>query len=196
MFANRNLFLLRGEEQGFTLVEVLVSLTILAMSMMALMSMQTAALRSSFNNQYMLGAQQVAEWAIEWVRTLNDDALTETPVSIFPDHGAALPGGLGLGTDFSDLVTKVASEAVIPSGFGTPTFKRFVGYRLRSVQDPSVQHIDRLFIIRILVKKNYKSELVGGVQKSVMSQCLATVYWLQDGVLQSMDVPFYVDRKV
>ena len=184
-----------SREKGFSLIEVLVSLTILAMSMMALMSMQTAALRSSSNNQNILGAQQVAEWATEWVRTLSDDALTASPVSVFPDHGADSSGGLGLDDEFDLLVAKVSSDAVIPSSFSALTFKRFVGYRLSSVQDPDIQHADRLYVVRVMVIKKYKWELVASVQESVMSECLVTVYWVQDGALQSLDIPFFVDRK-
>jgi len=157
--------------------------------MMALMSMQTAALRSSSNNQKLLMAQQVAEQAIEWVRTLSDDSLSAA--SVFPGVGAS--SVLGLSSEFQ--FNTLSSSGAVPAGFGTPTFTRFVGYRLRGVQDPNVQHIDRLFVVRILVKKDYKTEQVGGVDQSVMSQCAATVYWLQEGKLQSLDISFFVDRK-
>jgi len=179
----------RRETKGFSLIEVLVSLTILAMSMMALMSMQTAALRSSSNNQNILMAQQVAAQAIEWVRTLSDDSLSAS--SVFPGVGKNSVSGLDSEFQFDTL----SSSTAVPTGFTTPTFTRFVGYRLRSVEDPNVPHIDRLFVVRILVKKNYKTEQVGGTDQSVMSQCAATVYWLQEGVLQSLDILFFVDRK-
>jgi prepilin-type N-terminal cleavage/methylation domain-containing protein len=174
---------------GFSLIEVLVSLTILAMSMMALMSMQTAALRSSSNNQRILLAQQVAVQAIEWVQTLSEDSLSAA--SVFPGVGAGTVSGLSSEYQFDGL----SSTAAVPSGLDTPTFTRFVGYRLRGVQDPNIQHIDRLFVVRILVKENYKIEQVGGTNQSVMSRCAATVYWLQSGELQSLDVLFFVDRK-
>lgn len=177
------------KEKGFSLIEVLVSLTILAMSMMGLMSMQTAALRSSVNNQNQLMAEHVAESAIEWVRTLNDDALSAT--SVFPVLGASDVTSL----DSEFHLNGLSSGAAVPAGFGTPTFTRFVGYRLRGVQDPGIEHIDRLFVVRVLVTKNYRSELVAGTQESVMSKCAVTVYWIQDGSLQSLDVGFFVDRK-
>lgn len=177
--------------KGFSLIEVLVSLTILAMSMMALMSMQTAALRSSSNNQNILMAQQVAAQAIEWVRTLTDDALTQSPVSVFPVLGENLAESLDSEFRFNTLT----STLPVPTGFGTPTFKRFVGYRIRAIQDGNVDHVDKLFVVRVLVKKKYRSEQVGGTEMSVMSKCAVTVYWMQDGVLQSLDVGFFVDRK-
>jgi hypothetical protein len=134
-------------------------------------------------------AQQVAEQAIEWVRTLGDDSLSAA--SVFPEVGVSTLSGLSSEFQFDNL----SSGAAVPTGFGTPTFTRYVGYRLRGVQDPNVQHVDRLFVVRILVKKNYRTEQVVGTDQSVMSKCAATVYWLQNGVLQSLDVEFFVDRK-
>jgi prepilin-type N-terminal cleavage/methylation domain-containing protein len=186
---NNTLSNLVHRSEGFSLIEVLISLTILAMSMMALMSMQTAALRSSSNNQNILMAQQVADQAIEWVRTLSAESLSAA--AVFPVVGASAISGLSSEYHFDNL----SNSTALPTDFGTPTFTRFVGYRLRGVQDPNVQHIDRLFVVRILVKDNYKTEHVGTIDRSVMSQCAATVFWLQEGELQSLNILFFVDWK-
>lgn len=167
--------------QGFSLIEVLASLTVLAISMMGVLSMQSATLRAASNNQNLLMAGQVGEWAVEWVRTLSDDELS-SGTDLFPLVGQDNVSGLD--ADFH--LTGLPSSAM-PTGMGTPDYTRYVGYRMRSVQDPTRMQQERLFVVRLLVEKDYRSTL---------SRCAATVYWMEDSTLQSIDVLFFVDRKV
>ena len=169
-------------DQGFSLIEALVSLAILAVGMLAVMTMQTATLRANLNNQNLLMAQEVVESAIEWVRTSSDTQLT-VATDLFPTIGENSVSGLDSEYQFSGLST-VASN--YPAGIGTPDFVRFVGERIRYVQDPNRPHVDRLFVVRVAVEKDYRT---------VLSRCAATVYWLQDGDLTSFDVIFFVERK-
>lgn len=165
---------------GFSLVEALTSLALLAISMMGIVSMQSAALRASVNNQNLLLAEQVGEWAIEWVRTLTDEELSSAS-DMFPTVGANSVTGLDSDFQFTGL-----PSSATPTGMGTPDYTRYVGYRLRSAQDPNKEQMEHLFVIRLMVEEDYRSTL---------SRCAATVYWVQDSSLQSLDIVFFVDRK-
>ena len=177
--------------RGFSLIEALVSLGILAVGMLAVMTMQTATLRANLNNQNLLMAQGVAEQVIEWMRTTKmsksaSDAVVKA--GIFPAVGENVVSDLDSDYHFSGLSAAVSN---FPSGI-SPDFSRFVGYRVRLVQDPNRIHIDRDFVVRIAVERNYRA--VGSVP-SFLSRCLATVYWIQDGGLVSFDVIFFVERQ-
>jgi type II secretory pathway pseudopilin PulG len=173
------------------LIEALVSLGILAVGMLAVMTMQTATLRANLNNQNLLMAQGVAELAVEWVRTSRmskSDSDAAVKATVFPAVGADAVSGLDSAYQFSGLSSAASS---FPSGF-SPDFSRFLGYRARLVQDPNRAHLDRDFVVRIAVERNYRAV---GATPSFLSRCVATVYWLQNGELVSFDVIFFVERQ-
>lgn len=178
-----------GRNKGFSLIEALVSLGILAVGMLAVMTMQTATLRSNLNNQNLLMAQGVAELAVEWMRTLHmskTDSDAAVKASIFPAVGGNSVSDLDSDYQFSGLSTAVGT---FPSGF-SPDFSRYVGYRVRQVEDPNRNSIDRDYVVRIGVEREYRG---GAGIVSLMSRCLVTVYWMQEGELVSFDVFFFAE---
>lgn len=177
--------------RGFSLIEALVSLGILAMGMLAVMSMQTATLRANLNNQNLLLAQEAAEVAIEWMRTTRmsksaSDAVVKA--GIFPAVGKNAISDLDTDFQFTGLSAAVSS---FPSGI-SPDFSRFFEYRAKLAQDPNRDALDRKFVVRIGVEREYRAP--AGAQ-SYLSRCVATVYWLQDGELLSFDTVFFVERQ-
>lgn len=171
---------------GFSLIEVLVSMGILSVGLLAVMSMQTATLRANLNNQNLLMAEQVAETAIESVRSMKfskSDSNAQLTAKILPELGADSVSGLDSQYQFNGLSSAGAS---FPAGIASSPLVRFAGYRVRYVQDPDRPHIDREFVVRIAVERNYRS---------LLSRCAATVYWLQDGDLVSFNAIFFVERR-
>ena len=173
-------------DSGFSLIEVLVSMGILAVGLLAVMSMQTATLRANLNNQNLLMAEQVAETAVESVRSMKfskSDTDGELIAKIFPTLGKDSVSGLDSQYQFTGLVS---AGSGFPSGIASSPLARFSGYRIRYVQDPDRPHIDRDFVVRIAVERNYRS---------LLSRCAATVYWMQDGEIVSFNVIFFVERR-
>ena len=96
--------------RGFSLIEALVSLGILAVGMLAVMTMQTATLRANLNNQNLLMAQQVGELAVEWVRATRmskSDSVADVKAGVFPAVGADSVSGLDSEYQFSGLSSAV-----------------------------------------------------------------------------------------
>ena len=173
-------------ELGFSLIEVLVSMGILSVGLLAVMSMQTATLRANLNNQNLLMAEQVAEAAIESVRSMKfskSDSNAQLVAKILPVLGAGSVSGLDSQYQFSGLASAGSN---FPAGIASSPLARFAGYRIRYVQDPDRPHVDRDFVVRIAVQRNYRS---------LLSRCAATVFWIQDGELVSLDVIFFVERR-
>ena len=172
-------------EQGFSLIEVMVSLSILAMGMLALMSMQTGALRANYNNQNLIVAQHVAELAVEWVKTLSSDPSKLADLRDKLDRrsgiSTSLPGGQEF--QFNGLGALVAID--VP-GVGVDYY-RYIGRTLHRAQDPGRNDLARNYVVRIGVEHDYRQTL---------ARCSATVYWEQDGETVSISVVFFVDRKV
>ena len=186
---------LGGRCRGFSLIEALVSLAILAIGILAVMSMQTATLRANLNNQNLLMAQGAAELAVEWMRTTrmshsSSDAVIKA--GIFPAVGKNSVSDAVDDLDSVSAFTGIGTAVgTFPSGI-SPDFSRYIGYRARLVQDSDRAHIDRDFVIRIAVERDYRA--VGSIP-SFLSRCVATVYWEQDGALVSFDVIFFVENQ-
>lgn len=63
-------------EDGFTLIEVLIALSIFAIGLLALANMQILALRGNSTSQRVTTATALAEGAMEWLQSLPaDDAI-------------------------------------------------------------------------------------------------------------------------
>jgi len=83
-------------ERGFTLVEVLIALTIFAIGLLALASMQVTALRGNSNAQIVTDATALAEGTLEWLQSLPaNDPLFKVSVAPTPVAGSpfTLRGG-------------------------------------------------------------------------------------------------------
>jgi len=86
---------LRSTESGFTLAEVLIALTIFAIGLLALASMQVMSLRGNATSQRVTASTALAEGAMEWLQSLPPDAtvfnadVTGQPV----DNGPFDPNG-------------------------------------------------------------------------------------------------------
>ena len=61
-------------EHGFTLAEVLIALTIFAIGLLALASMQVTAMRGNTTSQRVTAATALAEGALEWLESLPTDS--------------------------------------------------------------------------------------------------------------------------
>lgn len=70
----------RKNQSGFSLIEVLISLVILAVGLMALAQLQVAAIRGIAFARHMTAATQLAERNIEWLRSMPYDATDPSPV--------------------------------------------------------------------------------------------------------------------
>jgi len=87
--------LTRRAGKGFTLIEVLISITILAIGILAVASMQIMAIRGNEFARYQTLSQT---WAADWLENLmaldyddSDLDLTESPPFKFEDSADALP---------------------------------------------------------------------------------------------------------
>jgi len=102
MFARKN-------EEGFTLLEALVAITILAVGLLAVATMQTTAVRGNTRAIGLTEAMTVAQTRVERMESLGyNDA-------VFTDGGGANDGAAGLGdipADGQDLGVKVGNRGL------------------------------------------------------------------------------------
>ena len=80
---------------GFTLIEVLVALTIFAIGLISLAGMQMTAIQANTSSQNLTAAVALAEGAMEWFQSLRpDDPLFDADVAnqVYKDSPAAIDG--------------------------------------------------------------------------------------------------------
>jgi prepilin-type N-terminal cleavage/methylation domain-containing protein len=81
------------KRQGFTLIEVMVSLGIMSMGAMAMIALQTHTIRSNAHARQLTTAMQIAQ---RWVERFKQDAISWRQVGVFNtpiDAAAVLAGG-------------------------------------------------------------------------------------------------------
>lgn len=111
--------LMHNPESGFTLVEVLIALTIFAIGLLALASMQVTALRGNSNAQVITGGTALAEGTMEWLQSLpaDDPIFDATAVNqVVPGSPFTLAGGGTMSVTY-DIDTSVpAGTTDYPDG--------------------------------------------------------------------------------
>jgi len=118
-------------ESGFTLVEVLIALTIFAIGLLALAGMQVTALRGNSNAQVVTASTALAEGTMEWLQSLPaNDPLFNVPVTdqAAPGSPFAIDGG-------GSMVVTYTIETGFPDG-ATADYPEGVA-RLTVTVDPS-----------------------------------------------------------
>jgi len=69
-----------GRSRGFSLIEVLIALAVLAVGLLAVARLQTAAINSLSFSRHLSTATQLAEQQIEFLRSLPYNAIDETDI--------------------------------------------------------------------------------------------------------------------
>ena len=110
-----------SSEKGFTLVEVLVALTIFAIGLLALASMQVTSLRGNANSQELTAATALAEGTLEWLLAMSPrDDVFETNMTDYAEIdeiGGASPvavDGAGTLRAFYRVDTTPSASATFP----------------------------------------------------------------------------------
>ena len=107
-------------ENGFTLVEVLIALTIFAIGLLALASMQISAIQGNSTSQRVTAATTLAEGAMEWLQSLpSNDTLFDTPKTNVAVAGSPfdLDGGGSIAVTYDVVLDPpVGASASYPNG--------------------------------------------------------------------------------
>jgi prepilin-type N-terminal cleavage/methylation domain-containing protein len=99
----------RRNEEGFTLLEALIAITILAVGLLAVATMQTTAVRGNSRAIGLTEAITVAQTAVERMESLDYSN------AVFTDGGGANDGVAGLGdvpADAQDLGVKIGNRGL------------------------------------------------------------------------------------
>jgi type IV pilus assembly protein PilV len=78
------MFFLRRKSQGFTLIEVMIALVVLAAGILALATMQIVSIRSNAFSSEMTSATMVALSRLEQLRNMDYDAVTASGPTTLP----------------------------------------------------------------------------------------------------------------
>jgi prepilin-type N-terminal cleavage/methylation domain-containing protein len=78
------MFFLRRKSQGFTLIEVMIALAVLAAGLLALATMQIVSIRSNAFSSEMTSASMVALRELEELRNMDYDAVTASGPTTLP----------------------------------------------------------------------------------------------------------------
>lgn len=103
-----------NSEGGFTLVEVLIALTIFAIGLLALAGMQVTAIRGNSTSQSLTSATSLAEGTMEWLQSLPaNDPMFDVAVADQPVPGSPfrIDGGGDMVVTYS-IDTSVPADAV------------------------------------------------------------------------------------
>ena len=115
---------LRRTRHGFTLVEVMVSLGIMMIGAMAVIALQTQAIRANAHARQVTTATQIAQI---WLERLKEDACMWTdPASLTPTPPATQDAAVALGaTRYLNAIVAQRGVWVSPSDVAPPVSRGF-----------------------------------------------------------------------
>ncbi len=168
----------RGE--GFSLVEVLVSIVILAIGLLALLGMQATALRLSSADRELQLARDTTVGLIDEIKTLTNLQLHD-PDTAFPAADGWVTTFSGLGEPFQ----MAGVDTTLPDGYD---YLRWLGVEKR---DPGGA-VHR-FVIKLAIDEWY-------LLQDVLARGNIVVYWKSAGALSErpvdhLQVTFFNERK-
>ncbi len=168
------------DEKGFSLIEVLVSLLILAVALSGLIGMQVTALRLNNANLELDMARDVLLRVIDEVKTLSNPELRVA------NKSNLLSGGED---NFTDLATDYQLTGIgtsTPSGYD---FTRWIG-----VSETTMSGGVRDFTVKLDVDEQY-------LLQDVLARAQVSAYWRPQGesmsarTVDSMQLVFFIQRK-
>ena len=165
---------------GFSLIEVMISLLILAISLCGLMSMQLVTIRTSNANLENQMARDIVVSVIDEVKTLTNFELRQV-------SGSVLPSGGDLVTDLNAVYDLTGIDTSLPANYD---YVRWDG--LTKYKDPTNLTGPRYFTIKLAIDEMY-------LLQDILARGLMTVYWSSWGLssrnVDSMEVEFFIHRQ-
>lgn len=186
---------------GFSLIEVMVSLTLLVIGLMAILSMQMTAVEGNLNNMAFLEAINLRNELAERAQTTGADAVfdeneTFQRTSLDFLFGADALGGLSTDHQLHGLTeTLMLTDPEDPdriSGFADDNIRLWRG-DTRDLTYASGDPIRRYFAVRLAVDDDFSSG--HGLGRESVVRALITVFWNEDGELRSTDTQFFISRR-
>lgn len=167
-------------QKGFSLVETMVALVVLAIGLLALVGLQTSALRMSQSNKTADVSKSILVSEIEEIMTMSNLELrTQTNVG---DQGTRA----ALGAPYSGALFSTA-DTTVPAGYD---YVRWRGVSRTLVRDDAgVGAAAQDFLVKIAIDEKY-------LLQDVLARGQMTVYW-PDSVrgLDFLETTFFTQRK-
>lgn len=169
-----------GSEKGFSLLEVLISLLVLAVALSGLIGMQMAALR--MNNANL--AQDVARDILQ--RVIDETKILTNPELRVENKDNLLAGGADALTDLAAKYQMSGIDTNTPAGYD---FTRWIGYSETTMSGGAGD-----YTVKLDVDEQY-------LLQDVLARARATAYWRPQGGSMSarpvdmMHLIFFIERK-
>jgi prepilin-type N-terminal cleavage/methylation domain-containing protein len=191
----------KSQLQGFSLIEVMVSLTLLVIGLMAILAMQMSAVEANLNNMAFLEAISLRDEIAEQVQTSRAD-------TVFDENGgfqrealeSVLPadalGDLDGQYQFSGLSdTTMLLDPEDPdriAGFDDDNI-RIWRQETRHLSYNEGDPIVRDYAVRLAIDEDFAD--THGLAQETVVRCLVTVFWVEDGEVRSTDSQFFITRR-
>jgi len=172
--------MLYRNQKGFSLVETMVALVVLAIGLLALVGLQTSALRMSQSNKKADVSKSILVSEIEEIMTLSNLQLqTQTNVG---DQGSRA----ALGAPYSGALFATA-DTTIPAGYDYVRWRGISRTLIRD--DASGGGAAQDFLVKIAIDEKY-------LLQDVLARGQMTVYWpVSVRGLDSLETTFFTQRK-
>ncbi len=169
-------------EKGFSLLEVLIGLLVLAVALSGLIGMQMTALR--LNNANL--EQDVARDVLQ--RVIDETKILSNPELRVENKSNLLSGGADALTDLATKYQMSGIDTSLPSGSGYD-FTRWIGY-----SETTMSGGVRDYTVKLDVDEQY-------LLQDVLARAQVTAYWRPQGASMSarlvdmMHLVFFIERK-
>lgn len=167
-------------QKGFSLVETMVALVVLAIGLLALVGLQTSSLRLSQSNKKADVSKSILVSEIEEIMTLSNLELqTQTNVGDQSTRAA-------LGAPYNGALFATA-DTTVPAGYD---YVRWRGISRTLVRDDaSVGGVAQDFLVKIAIDEKY-------LLQDVLARGHVTVYWpVSVRGLDFLETTFFTQRK-